>query len=442
MDSSADNADSQPSPADPPDRQLAGLEKAARITDEVGPFNVVSVLRLAGNLPASTLRQALDELQRRHPLLRARISNDKKGYAFHFDAAGPILLETGERPAGDGWIAAAQEELHRPLSLTTGPLARCRHLVDQSGCEVILTIHHSIVDATCGSHLFRELLALCAGQAPTGVGDQAQEGRLPATALYPDEYRGLGFARSAAAFMARQMADEMSFRWRSRGVRKPPIAATGRCCLLPIRFPAPLTAALIQTSRRRRITLTAILSAGLMTAVQRCLYQSPRVPLRHIVFADLRSRLRTVLPDTMLGCLVTPLRVTVLVEAEGALLDLARDIQAATLRAARSGERYLAYSMSPAMMRMLFRLRAFRMAATALSYSGPLDLPTNWGSFEVTGVHAFAANFTLGPEYSGLVRLYRGELWWDLLYLDSDMDEAGARQIAHEIQTVLEAATC
>ena len=49
---------------------------------------------------------------------------------------------------------------------------------------------------------------------------------------------------------------------------------------------------------------------------------------------------------------------------------------------------------------------------------------------------------TLGPEYSGLVRLFRGELWWDILYLDSDMDAAGAQLIADDMQTILEEATC
>jgi hypothetical protein len=49
---------------------------------------------------------------------------------------------------------------------------------------------------------------------------------------------------------------------------------------------------------------------------------------------------------------------------------------------------------------------------------------------------------TLGPEYSALVRLFRGELWWDILYLDSDMDAAGAQTIAGEMQTILERATC
>jgi hypothetical protein len=135
-------------------------------------------------------------------------------------------------------------------------------------------------------------------------------------------------------------------------------------------------------------------------------------------------------------------RFTAMVEMDGDLWSLAHGIQESTLRAAHSGERFLSYSMSPAMMNAIVRMKAFRMAATALSYTGPLDLAQDGGTFAVTGLHAFTANFTLGPEYSALVRLFRGELWWDILYLDSDMDAATARQIAGDVQAILENAAC
>jgi hypothetical protein len=427
-------------------RRLVGLEHAMCITEEHIPFHVVAVLRVEGDLPAETVRGALDALQRRHPLLRARILREAGGYAFHFDSAGPIPLEARDRPQGDGWVAAAQEESHRPLDIGTGPLARCLYLVDGRGGDLILSIHHTIVDAASAVHFLGELLALCAGQAPEMEGDPAEEGQVAPTALYPDEYKGLGFARALGAFMARQAADEIGFRWGSRGVRTPPISDSGRCLMLPVRFPAALSQALEKASRRRRITLNAILSAGLMTAVQRHLYPMSRVParvpLRHLIFADLRARLRTRVPDARLGCMLSMFRFAVLVGGKGGFWALAWDIQEATRRGARTGERFLAYAMSPRLMKLIFDRKPFRMAATALSYSGPLNLPTSWGRFELAGVHAFAPNMTVGPEYHALVRLFRGELWWDIGYMDCDMEEAAARRIAEETRAVLEEAVC
>jgi hypothetical protein len=165
------------------------------------------------------------------------------------------------------------------------------------------------------------------------------------------------------------------------------------------------------------------------------------VPLWHITFADLRARLREPVPNSRLGCFLTMFRFTAMVTKGGDVWALAQDIQDSTARAARSGERYLNHFMAPAMFKLLFGLKPFRMAASTLSYFGPVDLPASYGAFEVTGLHAFVANFTIGPEYSALARLFRGELWCDVMYLDSDMDEAGAQAIASEMQMILEEAT-
>ena len=414
-----------------------------RITDEAAPFSVISVFRLKGSLPVPVLRTALDELRRRHPLLRACIVPEGKAHAYQFDAAGPIPLEVSERAGADHWISVAEEELGRRIDFSAGPLIRCRYLVDADGGDLIVAIPHNILDATSAAPLFRELLGLCAGQSLTDAADIALEGRTPAPALYPKGFTGAGLALAAAGQMGRQMVDELQFRWNSRGVRPAPILPieSGHCRILPLKFPAPLTAALIQASRQRRITLNSMLSAAMLSAVQRQLYPSPRVPLRHIIFSDLRSRLSRSVPDNMLGCFLTMFRLTVMVEQDGAFWDLARQVQEKTVRAAHSGERFVAYSMAPGMMKMIFRMKAFRMGATAVSYAGALEMGVSGGPFEVTGVHAFAANMTLGPEYSGLARLFRGELYWDLLYLDSDMDAAGAGAIAGQIRTILESAT-
>jgi len=434
--------DTVPPAARPASRRLAGLERAMLITDAVVPFNVVVALRLDGDLAPSALRSALDALQRRHPLLRASVRNGGSKPVFQFEAAGLIPLDEGERQTSESWIAAAEEELGRRFDFEAGPLMRCRYLRGESCGDIVITFQHMIVDATSAVRLIGDLLSLCAGREPAGGGDLSEEGRLPASALFPKQYSGVRFARAVAAFMGSQVADEAWFRRHSRGVRKPVVAERGTCRILPVRFPAALTTALIKSSRRERVTLNAILSAAMMAAVQRSLYPSARAPLRHIVFADLRPRVARTVPEDMLGCFLTMVRLSVMVERDGDFWALARSIQESTGRAERSGERYLAYSLSPGVMKMILGQKSLRWGATAFSYSGPANLPVEYGSFELKGLHAFPSNMTTGPEYSALARLFRGELCCDVLYLDCDMDAAGAREIASGMQAVLEGATC
>ena len=422
-------------------RRLVGLERAMRITDDFVPFNVVVVLRVAGALAPSALRSALDALQRRHPLLRAGAVGPASKPYFHFDVAGPIPLETQDRASDDSWIAVAEVELARKFDLAAGPLMRCVYLGGPSRADIVLTFQHMILDASSAVRLIEELLGSCAGEPPP-EGGIADEGRVPASAWFPPEFTGARFARAVAAFMGRQLTDEMWFRWHSRGVRKPSIGKHGNCRILPIRFSPALTSALIQASRRHRITLNSILGAGLIAALQHRCYPGPRAPLRHLVFADLRPRLRTVPPESMLGVFLTMVRMTVMVKRDGDLWALAQDIQDATIRAERSGERFLAFALSPGVIKMVLGQRMFRWSATAFSYSGPPDLRIDYGTFELTGVHAFPSNWTTGPEYSALARLFRGELCWDILYLDCDMDDATAREIARDLERMLHEATC
>ena len=242
-------------PSQPPgaaSRKMVGFEEAMRITDEVAPFSVVSVLRLDGSLPVATLRAALDALQQRHPLLRARIVGEGKGHAYQFDVVGPIPLETVERSHRDSGSPRPKRNWHRRLDYAVGPLMRCRYLVRQERRR--RDPHHPAQHPGCGMCGAAVERTPCPVRGPDARGrGHADEGQVAPPSLYPPEYTGLRFARAVAANMAHQMADEMKFRWNSRGVRKAPILPIdqGRCRILPIRIAAPLTASLVQASSSR-----------------------------------------------------------------------------------------------------------------------------------------------------------------------------------------------
>jgi hypothetical protein len=79
------------------------------------------------------------------------------------------------------------------------------------------------------------------------------------------------------------------------------------------------------------------------------------------------------------------------------------------------------------------------MGTTALSYTGPSRLPRRFGSIEVSSPEVFISNLTLGPEYTAQARLADGELFWNIVYLDCDMDRATADRISDEMLEILRA---
>jgi hypothetical protein len=70
-----------------------------------------------------------------------------------------------------------------------------------------------------------------------------------------------------------------------------------------------------------------------------------------------------------------------------------------------------------------------------------IRLEPRCASIQVRGLHVCVSNIPLGPEYVAHVRMFDRRLWWDIVYLDADMDASLARKIADEIfETLLAAA--
>jgi hypothetical protein len=427
-----------------PTRQLTGFEHSLTITDMFGAMNAVCVLKIEGSLDPGRLADSLRRLQHRHRLLRARIVPEKGGFAFIFDDTPPIPLDCREKTAADDWIDLAQRELDTRLDIAVGPLMRCHYLMNQSpdnaGGEIVVTIQHSILDATSALPLLYELLSGCESRPADSADPIQEEGVLPATALFPAHLRGAGFGWRLAQFMGRQMAGEASLRWKSRGGRKPVIQASGSHRILPMRLQKPLASALIRCTRQRRITLNAILSAAMLLAVKRVLYAGNPVPLRNLTFADLRPYLSRTIPDSSLGCFMGLCRFDIMIQDRVDFWKLAKSIQLLIYLSNQRGERFLANALSPAMMKMVIRTKSMRMGTTALSYAGPIPDWKSESTLRLTGLHAFTSNITMGPEYSALVRLFQGELWWDGFYLDSDIPLESAERIDREIVSILKSA--
>jgi len=469
-------------------RHLGTFETAATLTNDVAPFVVVVVLELDGGPSLERLRAALAILQRRHPLLRVRIvesagrfwyepladrssrPDGRDGGADGPQGPPPIPLRPVTRAGDEHWQRVAEEELNRRIDSAAGPLMRCVYVtpsasagapVTGSGasarCEILLAFHHAIMDATSGTALVRELLSLCDPAVRPDLAMELPRERSvlpPVETLFPAAARGLGGKLRAGAFLARQVADELSYRWRTWGGRKPPIASTSRCHILPVALSCDETAALVQASRRRRVTLNGALGAAFLRAVDDHLFGGRARALRYMTFADLRSYLDPPVAAEELGSFLAMMRYTAPMTrregtrgegsrparsgaidgADGDFWLLARHLSDQVARGARRGDKLWSVRFSEAVMRMLLRRRTERMAATAISYTGVARLDPE---SSVRRLHAFVSNFALGPEYTAHARIFEGMLLLDILYLDVDMDGALARTLADEILATL-----
>jgi amino acid adenylation domain-containing protein len=130
-------------------------------------YNIPTAVRLKGDLDVSALGRALDEINRRHEVLRTtfaseggvprQVIGEAAGIDFPIDDLRGL-------PAGQRESATArsiEEEARRPFDLSRGPLLRVRLVrLDERVHVVLVTMHHIASDGWSIGVLIREVAAL------------------------------------------------------------------------------------------------------------------------------------------------------------------------------------------------------------------------------------------------------------------------------------------
>jgi amino acid adenylation domain-containing protein len=130
-------------------------------------YNVPGAVRLYGALDVAALEQSINEVVRRHEILRTTFTS---AHGQPRQVIAPALkltlapenlqaLAEAERQAEVRRLAA--EEARRPFDLAASPLVRARLLqVDEEDHVLLFTMHHIISDGWSVNILFREVAAL------------------------------------------------------------------------------------------------------------------------------------------------------------------------------------------------------------------------------------------------------------------------------------------
>ncbi len=423
-------------------RKLGQFETAAAISGEYGVWNIVGALLLEKVPPSETIRQALDILQRRHPFLKVRLIIEKGSHYFESGDVSTIPLESFNRESEDHWIRLVEDELNFKFDHPKGPLVRCVELKGADGKgEIILTAQHSIVDGASMEILFHELMDISV-KIEAGVdisGYDPLEPLPPMEEFFPSGFQGFNMKLKIMGYFLRQMGDEFKYQFSLRGKRKPPIGTDPRVQIIQFHTPKDISAALASMARKKLVTINSITNAAVLLSVQKHLYGGEGMPFRYMSMADLRPYLVPIPPSDQVASYISPLRYTIQVPDDD-LWSLAQDITQQIYESTKRGEKYLASVMSYPFLKLTFTLNKFRMCTTAISYGGASRFKSSYGRYKVRSLRGFVANFSVGPEFSGRVELHDDELWWDMIYLDSDMNQEGAQRIANEINQILEQA--
>jgi amino acid adenylation domain-containing protein len=277
IDQLSQNDDAQPVPP------IASIDRSAPLPlsfsqqrlwflDQIVPgsalYNMPTALKLKGLLDLAAIQRALDEVLRRHEILRTRFALDGDTPVQIIEPASELPLTLSDLSTSEGdrmaqAVAVLQRESSRPFDLSAAPLIRA-HLVRLAADEhmLLLNMHHIVSDAWSMGVLAREVTELYAAFI------KGSASPLPAPVLqYGD------FAHWQRTYLSGEVLERQRSYWAEQLRDAPPLLTKRKDHPRPavqshkgaqfsFLIPANLTRALNALSRKQNATLFMTLTAA------------------------------------------------------------------------------------------------------------------------------------------------------------------------------------
>ena len=146
-------------------RTLGAFEKTFWLLDQIDSKDFALAAEVEGRVSAAAWRSAINEVQKRHPNLSARIAVDAftRPFIEHIDSL-IIPLKVIEADHDFKWEQEAEKELAIRFDTEKGPLFRVVVVQKPEDTVLILVANHTLADGSSLMYLFRDLLDAVTGQ--------------------------------------------------------------------------------------------------------------------------------------------------------------------------------------------------------------------------------------------------------------------------------------
>jgi NRPS condensation-like uncharacterized protein len=145
-------------------RSLGAWEYLLWLYDQVSTTHFSLVAQITGQFSLEKLKQTLQHVQQRHPLLRVRIAVDETEKPWLVEDAAQIPLRVVQRQGSQHWEREVERELGIPFIWTQAPLIRSVVVHSPNISELIVTCHHAIADGLSALYLIRDILSALANK--------------------------------------------------------------------------------------------------------------------------------------------------------------------------------------------------------------------------------------------------------------------------------------
>jgi NRPS condensation-like uncharacterized protein len=151
-------------------RALGAMERLFWLMDQNHPAHLTVTAEVKGITNVQSWRDALDAVQRRHPVLSTSINRNEEGQPalYHADAA-PIPFRVVDGGVQGRWELELDREMAIPFTPEQAPLIRSVLIHKPQSAVLIMVAHHAIADGMALVFLIRDLLQVLSGGQIEGL---------------------------------------------------------------------------------------------------------------------------------------------------------------------------------------------------------------------------------------------------------------------------------
>src|ERR1700682_6352185 len=145
-------------------RALGARERLFWLMDQKHPAHLTVTAEVKGFTNVQSWRDALHEVQKRHPVLSTSINRNEEGQPalYQVDAA-PIPLRVVDGSVQGRWELELDREMAVPFTPEQAPLIRSVLIHKPQSAVLIMIAHHAIADGMALVFLIRDLLQVLSG---------------------------------------------------------------------------------------------------------------------------------------------------------------------------------------------------------------------------------------------------------------------------------------
>ncbi len=385
------------------------------------PINVSLCARIRGELNVNQITEAIGWVQRRHPLLGARIVIDQHNQPrLVSEKVPPIPVQVIERLDEQHWCQEMCAELLRPFSWSEEPLARLVLLHSPDVSDLILTYHH-IGDGLSGAYLMRDIW--CEITEPGSYREPLPE-IPPIDQLLPSVTTG-------------EEKDVIDFDWKvevDEDSKLEDEATQSNLHLLYWDFSPRETERLITRCRQEQTTVHGALCASFLLSLATEMGSSEETILKCLSPFSLRNYLKIPVGENF-GEYVAGIRTSHSLNQQTQFWNLAREVKHQINQAVVNKKIYEGVPKAKSFLSTKPDKIAVRQYGKNLVYSdiaitnlGRLEIPVHRGRLELEKLYFTVTGFRHGPMIVAIVTI-AGKMCVTFRYLESLVSSVSAQKI-------------